>query len=214
MITQAHCNLRSMCGRYALHANPEVVRLQFGLASAPEFAPRYNVCPGTPILAIRGSPARATLLPWSSKPPNARGETVAEKPMFASAFRGFRCLVPASGFYEWKSAGGRKQPYYISPGENSLFGLAGIVVLWKGERRVTLITTAPNDLMCEIHDRMPVILAREDYGTWLDPANPDARGFLRPYPAARMRAHAVSPRVNRPENDDAALIESITAPSD
>jgi putative SOS response-associated peptidase YedK len=214
MITQAHCNLRSMCGRYALHANPEVVRLQFGLASVPEFAPRYNVCPGTPILAVRGSPARAALLPWGAKPPNARGETVAEKPMFASAFRGFRCLVPASGFYEWKTVAGRKQPYYVFPGETPLFGLAGMVLLWKGERSIALITTAPNELMREIHDRMPVILAREDYGAWLDPANQDARGFLRPYPAARMRAHAVSPRVNRPEHDDAALIESVTAPSD
>jgi putative SOS response-associated peptidase YedK len=211
MITQAHCNLRSMCGRYALHASPEVVRLQFGLASVPEFAPRYNVCPGTPILAVRGSPARAELLPWASKPPNARGETVAEKPMFASAFRGFRCLVPASGFYEWKAVAGRKQPYYVLPRENPLFGLAGIVLLWKGERSISLITTGANDLMQEIHDRMPVILAPEDYAAWLDPANRDASGLLRPYPAERMRAHAVSPRVNRPEHDDAALIESITA---
>lgn len=203
-----------MCGRYALHANPEVVRLQFGLASVPELAPRYNVCPGTPILVIRGSPARAEMLPWGSKPPNARGETVAEKPMFAGAFRDFRCLVPASGFYEWKTLAGRKQPYYVSPKENPLFGLAGIVLLWKGERKIALITTAPNDLMQEIHDRMPVILAREDYGAWLDPANRNASGFLRPYPADRMLAHAVSPRVNRPEHDDAALIESITAPRD
>ena len=203
-----------MCGRYALHANPEVVRLQFGLASVPEFAPRYNVCPGTPILAVRGSPARAALLPWGSKPPNARGETVAEKPLFASAFRGFRCLVPASGFYEWKTVAGRKQPYYVFPEEAPLFGLAGMVLLWKGERSIALITTAPNELMRRIHDRMPVILAREDYGAWLDPANQDARAFLGPYPAARMRVHAVNPRVNRPEHDDAALIESITAPSD
>ena len=199
-----------MCGRYALHANPEVVRLQFGLASVPEFAPRYNVCPGTPILAVRGSPARAALLPWGSKPPNARGETVAEKPMFASAFRGFRCLVPASGFYEWRA----RQPYYAAPADAPLFALAGIVVLWKGERTISLITTSPNDLMREIHDRMPVILAPGDYGAWLDPHNPDAGAFLRPYPAERMRVHAVSPRVNRPEHDDAALIESITAPSD
>jgi putative SOS response-associated peptidase YedK len=133
--------------------------------------------------------------------------------MFAAAFRGFRCLVPASGFFEWKSAGGRKQPYYVSPRENPLFGLAGIVVLWKGERRIALITTAPNDLMREIHDRMPVILAPADYGAWLDPHNPDAGAFLRAYPAERMRAHAVSPRVNRPEHDDAALIASITAAS-
>lgn len=202
-----------MCGRYALHANPEVVRLQFGLAAVPEFAPRYNVCPGTPILAVRGAPARAALLAWGGKPPNARGETLAEKPMFAAAFRGFRCLVPASGFYEWKSVSGRKQPYYVSPRENPLFGLAGIVVLWKGERSIALITTAPNELMRGIHERMPVILAKEDYAAWLDPANGDASAFLRPYPAERMRAHPVSPRVNRPEHDDAALIESISAAS-
>jgi putative SOS response-associated peptidase YedK len=131
--------------------------------------------------------------------------------MFASAFRGFRCLVPASGFYEWKAVAGRKQPYYVLPRENPLFGLAGIVLLWKGERSISLITTGANDLMQEIHDRMPVILAPEDYAAWLDPANRDASGLLRPYPAERMRAHAVSPRVNRPEHDDAALIESITA---
>jgi len=200
-----------MCGRYALHASPEVVRLQFGLAAVPEFAPRYNVCPGTPILAVRGSPARAVLLPWGSKPPNARGETVAEKPMFATAFRGFRCLVPASGFYEWKTLAGRKQPCYVFPEDNALFGLAGIVLLWKGERTISLITTVPNELMREIHDRMPVILAKEDYAAWLDPANRDASGLLRAYPAERMRAHAVSPRVNRPGHDDAGLIESITA---
>jgi len=201
-----------MCGRYALHANPEVVRLQFALDAAPDFAPRYHVCPGTPILAVRGAPARAALLPWGSKPPNARGETVAEKPMFASAFRGFRCLVPASGFYEWKTLAGRRQPYYVSPRENPLFALAGLVLLWKGERSISLITTAPNELMREIHERMPVILEREDYAAWLDPGNHDARGLLRAYPAGRMRAHPVSPRVNRPEHDDAALIESITAP--
>lgn len=196
-----------MCGRYALHASPEVVRLQFALGAAPEFAPRYNVCPGTPILAVRGAPARAELLPWGAKPPNARGETVAEKPMFAGAFRGFRCLVPASGFYEWRA----RQPYYALPVDAPLFALAGIVVLWKGERRIALVTTAPNELMREIHDRMPVIVPREDYAAWLDPRNHDARGLLRAYPAERMRAHPVSPRVNRPEHDDPALIESITA---
>jgi putative SOS response-associated peptidase YedK len=208
MITQPHCNLRSMCGRYALHANPEVVRLQFALGAAPDFSPRYNVCPGTPILAVRGAPARAELLPWGSNPPNARGETVAEKPMFASAFRNFRCLVPASGFYEWRA----RQPYYVLPSDAALFALAGMVVLWKGERSIALVTTAPNELMREIHERMPVIVPREDYAAWLDPRNHDARGLLRAYPAERMRAHPVSARVNRPGHDDAALIEAITAP--
>lgn len=198
-----------MCGRYALHAHPEVVRLQFGLEGVPEFAPRYNVCPGTPILSVRGAPARAHVLPWHSKPPNARAETVAEKPMFAAAFRGFRCLVPASGFYEWKA----RQPYYVLPADAPLFALAGMVLLWKGERSITLITTPANELLRGVHARMPVILAPGDYGAWLDPANADAGDLLRPYPAERMRAHSVSPRVNRPEHDDAALIEGISAPS-
>jgi putative SOS response-associated peptidase YedK len=196
-----------MCGRYALHAHPDVVRLQFGLDEVPELAPRYNVCPGTPILAVRGAPPRAQVLPWGSKPPNARGETVAEKPMFTGAFRGFRCLVPASGFYEWKA----RQPYYVAPTDAELFALAGMVVLWKGERSISLITIAPNELLRGIHERMPVILAPGDYAAWLDPANHDARGLLRPYPAERMTVRAVSPRVNRPEHDDAALIEGLSA---
>lgn len=208
MITPGDCNLRPMCGRYALHANPEVARLQFGLDAVPEFAPRYNVCPGTPILAVRGAPRRAGLLPWSAKPPNARAETVAEKPMFAAAFRGYRCLVPASGFYEWKS----RRPHYVFPEESPLFGLAGIVLLWKGERSITLVTTAANELLRGVHERMPVILAPEDYGAWLDPRS-EASALLRPYPAERMRVREVSPRVNRPEHDDPALIEAITAPT-
>lgn len=197
-----------MCGRYALHAHPDVVRLQFGLDEAPQFAPRYNVCPGTPILAVRGAARRAVLLPWSARPANARAETVAEKPMFAAAFRGWRCLVPASGFYEWQG----RQPYYVAPADAPLFALAGIVLLWRGERSVTLVTTLPNELLRAIHERMPVIVAPQDYAAWLDPANQDARGLLRPYPAERMRARPVSPRVNRPEHDDAALIEELSAP--
>jgi putative SOS response-associated peptidase YedK len=208
MITPAHCNLGAMCGRYALHSSPDVVALQFGLASVPALAPRYNVCPGTEILVVRRG--GATLLPWG-RVANARGETIAEKPMFSAAFRRFRCVVPASGFYEWKAVAGRKQPYYVYPEGQPLFGLAGIVLLWRGERSVSLVTTAPNELMRPIHDRMPVIIAPEDYAAWLDPAN-DAAALLRSYPASRMRAHAVSPRVSRAEHDDAALIERISAP--
>jgi putative SOS response-associated peptidase YedK len=199
-----------MCGRYALHASPEVVRLQFGLESIPEFGPRYNICPGTDIVAVRAGGAR--LLRWG-RIANARAETIAQKPLFAGAFRRFRCLVPASGFYEWKSAGGRKQPYYLRPADAPLFGLAGIVLLWQGERSVALITTAPNELMRPIHDRMPVIVAPEDYPAWLG-AGEDASALLRSYPTARMVAHPVSPRVNRPEYDDAALIEGVIAPTD
>jgi putative SOS response-associated peptidase YedK len=94
-----------------------------------------------------------------------------------------------------------------------LFALAAIVLLWKGERSVSLVTTVPNELMRPIHDRMPVIVAPEDYAAWLG-SSEDAGGLLRAYPAERMRAHAVSPRVSRPEHDDATLIEDITAPTD
>lgn len=198
-----------MCGRYALHSHPDVLRLHFGLDALPALKPRYNVCPGTEILAISAG-RRARLVRWG-RIANARGETVAQKPAFAAAFRQWRCLVPASGFYEWQSAGGRKQPYYVVPKDAPLFALAAMVLLWKGERSVTLITTAANALMRDIHERMPVIVAPEHYPAWLDAANHEAGSMVRPYPCERMDAYPVSPRVNRPEHDDAALIEGLTA---
>jgi len=147
---------------------------------------------------------------------NARAETVAEKPSFRNAFRRGRCLVPASGFYEWKAVDGRKQPYYIRPKGVDLFGLAGITDLWHGPEgevhSVCLITTEPNDLMRGIHDRMPVILPREDYGAWLDPANQSAdtlRVFLRPFPAAQMEAYPVSRAVSNARNEGRDLIEPV-----
>jgi len=220
-----------MCGRYALHANPHVVALQFALGVDPAFKLRYNITPSTEVLIVRedkdgGRLAdlyRWGLIPsWAKDPSignrlaNARGETVAEKPSFRSAFKRWRCLVPASGFYEWKTVTGKKYPYYIRPkGQgDALFGLAGITELWNGPEgaihTVCLITTEPNELMREIHDRMPVIVAPADYGAWLDPGNQDVarlKELIRPYPAAGMEAYPVSTRVNTPKYDDAALIE-------
>ena len=197
-----------MCGRYALHANPDVVALQFGLDAPPEFKASYNVCPGTEVLVIRGR-RKASLLHWGAgnKLINARAETVDERPAFRNAFRQWRCLVPASGFYEWQSVAGRKQPWYVLPKDRSLFALAGIVLLWQGARTVAVVTTAANDLMSSIHDRMPVIIAPEHYAAWLGPE--DATALLQPYPAERMQAHPVSSRVNAPANDDAALLRPI-----
>jgi putative SOS response-associated peptidase YedK len=199
-----------MCGRYALHANPEVVALQFGLDSVPELAPRYNICPGTEILAI-GNDRKARLMPWGAggRFANARAETVAERPAFRNAFRQFRCLVPASGFYEWQNIGRTKQPWYIHPESHELFALAGLVLLWQGKRSVTLITTEPNELMRGIHDRMPVLVAPADYDAWL--ASPNPGDLLRPYPAQAMRAHTVHPRVSKPANDDSTLISPFDA---
>jgi len=221
-----------MCGRYALHANAHVVALQFGLGMDPFFKARYNITPGTDILIVRDDKEnrrvsdayRWGLIPGWAKDPsignklaNARGETVGEKPSFRSAFKRWRCLVPASGFYEWKIVAGKKHPYYIRPaGDEELFGLAGITELWKGPdgpvHSVSLITTEPNELMREIHDRMPVIIPVADYGAWLDPSNINVQElaqFIRSYPAERMRAHPVSMRVNMPRNDDAELLKHV-----
>ena len=217
-----------MCGRYALHSNPEVVALQFGLAFPPGFAARYNIPPGSTLLVVKISreekpvadSCRWGLIPaWAKDPAignklaNARGETVAEKPAFRNAFRRGRCLVPASGFYEWKTAAGRKHPWYLRPKDAALFGLAGITELWNGPegpvRTAALITTEANELMRPIHDRMPVIIEPGDYAAWLDAGNDNPKALLRPYADSRMEAYPVTLRVNTPANDDASLVERL-----
>ncbi len=206
-----------MCGRYALHSHPEVVALQFGLDVAPGFDARYNICPSTQILVIRTNGERkrvADTYRWGlgNRLANARGETLAQKPAFRNAFRYSRCLVPASGFYEWQTLAGKKQPWYMRPKDAAVFGLAGITELWNGVRSVALITTRANQLMQSIHDRMPVIVLPENYGTWLDRGNgniSELQNLIRPYASERMEAYPVSLRVNTPQHDDAALIERI-----
>jgi len=197
-----------MCGRYALHANPDVVALQFGLDVLPGFKASYNVCPGSDVLVIRG-PRKASLLRWGAgnKQINARAETLTERPMFRNAFRQYRCLIPASGFYEWQSVAGRKQPWYVLPREQQLFALGGIVLLWRGVRSVAIVTTAANALMAKIHERMPVLVAPGSYDAWLGTG--DASALLAPAPDDAMQAHPVSLRVNAPANDDATLLLPI-----
>ncbi len=218
-----------MCGRYALHANPHVVALQFGLPVDPGFEPRYNIAPSLSILAVRENAAgqrlsdhyRWGLIPGWAKDPsignrlvNARGETIADKPAFRAAFEHWRCVVPASGFFEWKTTRSGKQPYYIRPKGKELFGLAGVTELWRGPdgpvRTVCLITTEPNELLCGIHDRMPVIVSPEDYSAWLDVANnkPDQlKRFIQSYPAKRMAVHPVSKAVSNARNEGPELVE-------
>ncbi len=220
-----------MCGRYALHSNPDVIALQFGLGRVASFKPSYNIAPSTNILIVRQDDGlgrvselyRWGLIPsWAKDPAignklgNARGETVAAKPSFRSAFKRWRCIVPANGFYEWKAVAGRKQPYYIRPTTEPLFALAGITELWQGPggplHTVSLITTRPNALMQEIHDRMPVILPAEAYGDWLNPKNQDMvalQNFIRPYPAQQMMAYSVSAQMSNARNDGAELIEPV-----
>ena len=206
-----------MCGRYALHSHPDVVALQFGLDVAPQFDARYNICPSTKILVIRTNGERkrvAETCRWGlgNKLANVRGETVAEKPAFRDAFRQARCLVPASGFYEWQTVAGKRHPWYVRPKDAGIFALAGITALWDGVHSVALLTTRPNELVERIHDRMPVIVLPENYGTWLDRGNgniSELQNLIRPYASERMEAYPVSLRVNAPRNDDPALIERI-----
>jgi putative SOS response-associated peptidase YedK len=213
-----------MCGRYALHSHPDVVALQFNLASPPEIEARYNICPSNDILIVRQHAQRGCIWDqsrWGLVPSwakdatignrlaNARGETIAERPAFKAAFRQSRCLVPANGFYEWETIRRGKQPYYIRPAGDELFGLAGITELWNDLRTVCLITTEPNALLRGIHDRMPVIVPLQDYDAWLDPTNYDAGQFIRPYPAHLMRAYPVSKAVSDAAHEGAGLIERI-----
>ncbi|HEV3008820.1 MAG TPA: SOS response-associated peptidase [Burkholderiales bacterium] len=185
-----------MCGRYALHANPDVVALQFALDSVPEFRRSYNIAPATEILVVRhgrASPARWGL---RGRFVNLRAETVLSK-FKASG----RCLVPASGFYEWKREGRRKQPYYFHPGNEALFGFAA---LWERDT-CSLITTEPNAVIRKVHDRMPLIVPTESYAAWLAG---DDNILARP-PEIEMVAHPVSMAVNQAANDSPKLIDPV-----
>ena len=223
--------MRPMCGRYSLHANPGVIALAFKLGVAIDWSARYNITPSSRIVIVREDAAAgrvAALIKWGlipgwakdqtigNKLANARGETVDEKPSFRNAFKRSRCLIPASGFYEWKTVAGRKQPYYMHPVGAPLFAIAGITERWQGPEGVVetcaIITTGPNGVMRNIHDRMPVILSAEDHDAWLDPRNQSItvlKQLIKPCADSTMAAHAVSARVNAPKNDDAGLIDPL-----
>ena len=213
--------------------DPTVLTAAFDLDGVPDLSPRYNIAPTQPVATVvrdaesgrnRLAIMRWGLIPsWAKDPTigskliNARGESVAEKPSFRAALRARRCLIVADGFYEWQAQDdGPKQPLFITLQDRQPFGLAGLWERWtepeSGETvtTCTIITTAPNALMATIHNRMPVILPREAYAAWLDPAQTDSQRvvpLLKPYPADLMTAWPVSRKVNSPANDDASLIE-------
>jgi putative SOS response-associated peptidase YedK len=202
-----------MCGRFALHSNPEVAALAIGLSAVPAYAPRYNIAPTAQVLIVREGGAalvRWGLVPhWakdasaSAKMNNARAETVATKPSFRDAYRSRRCLIPANGFYEWRSEFGVRQPYYIHPAAGELFAFAGLWEQWRDLQTCTIVTTDANPSMSAVHDRMPVILAPADYARWLE----GAEGLLRPCPDEAIAIRRVSRVVNNARNEGAALIE-------
>jgi len=204
---------------------------QFGVTVAHEIAPRYNIAPTQPVAAVRldeGGARQLTYFQWGlipswSKDPtigsrliNARSETAAEKPSFRAAFKRRRCLIPASGFYEWQQTSDGKQPIFIRPASDDLFGLAGLWEFWRDPegselQTCTILTTSPNALMEPIHNRMPVIIDPADYSMWLEPGDdPDeALHLLRPYPAAAMAAYPVSTAVNNPRHEGRELIQPL-----
>lgn len=231
-----------MCGRYMLMDDPALLERTFGFAEFSDLPrhlePRFNIAPTQPVPIVRSAPrrrldivrevggirelviARWGLIPaWAkdaaigSRLINARAESVAEKPAFRAAFRARRCIIPASGFYEWRRRGsGPKQPFLIRRKDKQPMGLAGLWESWTDPKTgevvtsCTIITTEPNALMAELHDRMPVILDPADYGAWLDPGRGGPE-LLRPCPEAWLEAVPVSTRVNSPRNDDETIIQ-------
>ncbi len=222
-----------MCGRFTLTDPDANLAVQFNLSGIPDLQPRYNIAPTQPVAAVRvvaeGTIREMVMLHWGlipfwAKDPkigsrmiNARSETAAEKPAFRTAFRQRRCLVVADGFYEWQKTNGTKQPFYIRLRDARPFAFAGLWEHWKGpDDRViescTLLTTQPNDLLRQVHNRMPVILKPKDYDLWLDPQIQKAellQPLLLPYPPEEMDAYAVSRYVNSPDNDTAKCIEPL-----
>jgi putative SOS response-associated peptidase YedK len=216
-----------MCGRYRLTAKERYLREHFGLDEGLEWEPRWNIAPTQQVATIRQHPAepvrifglmRWGLVPYWAKDQsfgmktiNAMAETAADKPAFRDSLKRRRCLIPADGFYEWKRIGAKeKQPYNIGLASGSVFAFAGLWDRWRDPNNsilesCTILTTRPNALVADVHDRMPAILREEDYECWLDPGMTDAQTVLdclKPFDARLMKKHPVSPRVNRPENDD------------
>lgn len=220
-----------MCGRYTLIANSEAIRLLFEIPAFDErlIVPRYNIAPTQPIVVVRQGatgrdlvPMRWGLIPAWAKDPrtvplliNARADGIAIKPSFQGAFKYRRCLIPASGFYEWQARGPRaKQPYFVRPADGGLIAFAGVWETWSGADgseidTAAIVTTDANLPLTAIHHRMPVILAPNDFAAWLSPDTSAAEtlALLKPAPDAHFTAIPISDRVNAVANDDPGLWE-------
>jgi putative SOS response-associated peptidase YedK len=217
-----------MCGRYTFTL-PSDFAARFGIENMePDLEPRYNVAPGQILpVVVSNSPNRVELMRWGLVPSwakdpkignrmiNARAETVATKPAFRRPFVARRCLVPATGFFEWQKQGSRKTPFYIRLKDQSLFAFAGLYDVWRDRegqelKTYTIITTTANGVVAPIHDRMPVILKQADEATWLDPGLRDQAALQRllaPYDAEQMEFFPVSTRVNDPRHESADVLQ-------
>ena len=223
-----------MCGRYFLKSTPDEVGLHFDLDIRDNFPPRYNIAPTQPIAVICQNERRKRdyalmrwgFIPsWQKKPSarplvNARAETIMEKPSFQSAYKRRRCLIPADGFYEWRSVSGGKQPYCIQRHDNGLFAFAGI---WEtatdpdgGEiDTAAILTIARGPDLRALHHREPVVIASKYFSTWLKADERDIAmlgDLLTPAPAEFWKFFAVSNAVNNVRHDGPVLIEKTQPP--
>lgn len=216
-----------MCGRYDLD-QPDEIYDRFEIEDRRLLLePNYNVAPSQIMpVVVQHSPNHLELMRWGlipfyAKEPkgiiNARAETVSTNAAFKKAFQLQRCLVPASGFYEWKKTSQGKVPYHIYLKDDRLFAFAGIYTIWKSSqgqelKTYAIITTEPNELMAEIHNRMPVILEPDNEAAWLNPDETEASRLLpllTPYPAKLMQAVAISRAVNNPKNNFPELLKPV-----
>jgi putative SOS response-associated peptidase YedK len=216
-----------MCGRFTQTAIERYADL-FEASTGIILHPSYNIAPSQQVIACRRSDMgwrelgllRWGLIPHWAKDPrtgysmiNARAETVAEKPAYRDAFKKRRCLIPTDGFYEWKPGRPRKQPYFIHRKDGEPFAFAGLWEHWELEDlkidSCTIIVTQANKLISPIHDRMPVIVDRDNYEQWLNPEQSadDLLALLTPYPEAEIEAYPVGHAVNKPGNNGPELIE-------
>ena len=239
-----------MCGRYLLTSPTDSIRNTFGVETHANIPARYNIAPSQVVLIVRNgdgtegdhlmaerpttlSAVEWGLVPhWSKERPakpfiNARSETAEEKPSFRAAFKRQRCLIPANGWYEWRSEGGKRQPYLIAPEDGELFAFAGIWSLWQGPggddalETCAILTEAASGPLAYVHGRKPVIVTPDRYADWLQVHDPLPRGFLASFPRVPEDAFQltrVSTRVNAVRFDDPDCItpqptESAASPA-
>ncbi len=218
-----------MCGRFALTCDLSFYE-RFSVENDVKCQTRYNIAPTQEVpVIVKESPNKVVMMRWGLIPfwardekigyrmINARGENAPSRPAFRVPLKHRRCLVPATGFYEWKALEGRKAPYYFRMKDNSYFAFAGLYDKWinpegKEIKTFTFLTTKPNAIVEPIHDRMPVILRRSDEEIWLSNEILDPKRYaeiIKPYPSDKMDTYAVSTLVNAPTTDSRELIEPI-----